>query len=281
MTLRIPRGYGVQRPYYQEICEGVRPTPQALPLEAWEDLPAVAVDERAYDPIVIMPGTAVGIGTSSNWDGKVIPASRGTYSFGAYTNQDQWGLPSSYSTTVTDAPEPIGIVYQPVYSFKLQSQYTNYQRSYIVPVVTDYVIQIPAVWSGEFYIEPGDMVMVSSGGTYEASPSDWNTAIPGRYEKFDPTVSGAIENVPYIIGRCLNVTTIATGGTSGAYLYNDINNVSVSQAVKREFGGLDKVNTVPGLGVAGTATKGIPGWLLGARADSNGDYKALTILVRL
>ena len=292
MTLRVPRGYGVKRPYYQEICEGVRITPQNMPLTAWTGLPAVSVDERFHDPIVIAAGTAVGIAMSGDYAGTVMPASQASYTPSAYTNQDtDWGLPSSYSA-YKEAPKPIGVVYQPVYSFWLKQQYTNYERSYYVPIVTDYVIQIPAVWSGEFEINPGDMVQVCAGTAYGGAPS-FTTAPAGRYVKFDPSAAitdpgsgnpvdvGDLATMDYVVGRCINVTNIATGGTASAYLVNDLDNVTVSSAVKREFGGLNKVNTVPGLGLAGTATKGIPGWLLGARANAAGTYRALTILIRL
>ncbi|RMG31945.1 MAG: hypothetical protein D6732_14105, partial [Methanobacteriota archaeon] len=75
-----------------------------------------------------------------------------------------------------------------------------------------------------------------------------------------------------------------TGGTSvaeGDTLKSKISDVTLTDAGKALFADLAKVSTVPGLGLAGDATKGIPGWLMEARADANKKFYVLTLLIRL
>jgi hypothetical protein len=307
MSMRIPRGYGVHRTYYQEICEGVRPNAQALPLTAWTGLPCIEVDEYHNDPIVIPAGTIVGLSNSSSFRNIAFPATSSTVgiTYTAYTSQDErWGLPASTIAThqAGNTLKPIGVCYKPVYSHMLQTQFTNYKRSFDVGVVTDYVIQVPCVWSGEYAIEPGDLVTVTSGVSYGPS-LNFHTCPAGRYAKFDATSASHTHAVvgiagltgtasaatvefaqsEFIIGRCLNVIEFGTtSSTAGTTLSASLaaGTFTLSTAGANEWKGLDKVQTVPGLGLSGSGTKGVPGWLLGARSNVT-TYRAMTILVRL
>lgn len=312
MTIRTPRGYAVNRPYYQEICEGVRPTFSAVPLTAWTGLPAITVDELHNDPIVLPAGTLIGVSPQSAFRGIAFPATAGTagITYTAYTSQDSlWGLPASTISShhSSYAIKPIGVAYKPVYSHYLQANFTNYLRSYAVEVVTDYVIQIPCVWSGEYAIQPGDLVCATTGASWGPS-LNFHACPAGRYAKYDGAVStnsaatafvgysGAVQmtgtvtvattvpaNPDFIVGRCLSVidfaTTAQTAGTTAAAAFA-ASDLTLSTAGAAEWKGLSKVQTVPGLGLSGSGTAGVPGWLMGARAN-NGTFRAMTILIRL
>lgn len=84
----------------------------------------------------------------------------------------------------------------------------------------------------------------------------------------------------FIIGRCLRNLTFATG-TADAIYEDDIANVSLTTEGAAEFKALSRVQTVPGLKLAGSGTAGAPGWLLKAAASPAGSYKVMTILIRL
>jgi len=288
-SYRIPRGYSVNVPQYRELMEGVRPESSATPMEAWTGLPPVQVEELHHDPIVIMPGTFVGIATGGFAEGKVFPAHGRT---GAQTitgrfssTDDTWGLSTSdvgwTATGVTAGPVlPLGVVYNPVYSFNLQQAFVNYKRNESLGILTDYLIQIPAITTDEKTILPGQMVMISdTADEYgrAASLSDKNKVL-GRLKAWD----GSATTLKYVVGRCYGKVAFADGTASaGTKLSADTTSWSLTAAGTAEFKGLDKVQTVPGLGLAGSGTKGVPAWLQDATADGSGIYYALNILVRL
>jgi hypothetical protein len=306
MAIRIPRGYEVSRPYYNELCEGVRPVAGALAKEAWTGLAHTRVDEQHHDPIVLEPGTLVGIVTGGNAiaAGKIVPAVMGTgTNYGANGSLIQvgasnvWGLPTTSGNHAVGIVKPIGVVYQPVYSFILQSRYTNYTRNTAVGVVTDYVIQVPAVNSDEWLIESGDTIMLGAGvrhgiGFMHPSPAfnshAAGTHLAGRYAAVksyqttsvsDPAVNFLSDR---IVGRCLRKVKLGTGGTEGSVLADSLSSFVIDPAFDSEMSYLSKIQTVPGLtGLTGTGTKGVPGYYLGARADASGTYWGLTLLIRL
>lgn len=289
MAIRRPRGYKVNRPPYVELCEGVRPNIQAVALEAWTGLPPVRIDDQHNDPIVLDAGTIVGAATGSLAAGKLLPAqwetgggaTTGTYHFAA--GDDTWGLPTSDVTANNHGiVKPIGVVYQPVYSFNLQNAFINYKRNDNVGVVTDYVIQIPAITDDEHSINAGDLVMVARGhfeyGRIASSAASVSN-LAGRFEKWDSTAAGSEE---FVVGRCLKQFQYATGGTATTKYQDDTaTGLTVTAAAKAEFAGLNLVETVPGMKLSGSGTGGVPGHLLGGYSDSSGVYRALTILVRL
>jgi len=291
MAFRIPRGYERNRPDYQELSEGVRPEASAVPMEAWTGLPPVRIDDLHHDPIVLDAGTCVGLATGGSANGKLFPA-HGIHGTGQitwqYTSDDStWGFPTAdqTSTAATESDGrvlPLGVVFQPIYSFRLQSEWTNYKRNENVGVVTDYLIQIPAINDYERSIKAGDVVMVNpignvgSVGEYGrlGEIGDLNHTL-GRYRKWD----GTADSLHFVVGRCFRNLTFATGTAST--LLSAESSVTLTTDGSAEFKDLDKVQTVPGLGLAGSGTSGVPAWLTGARSDGSGNYHALTILVRL
>ncbi len=285
-SFRIPRGYSVNVPQYRELMEGVRPESSATPMEAWTGLPPVQIEELHHDPVVVMPGTFVGIATGGTAAGKLFPAHGITGNItGRFSSTDStWGLLTSDATwaagTITAGPVlPLGVVYNPVYSFNLQEAFVNYKRNESVGVLTDYLIQIPAITSAERDIRVGEMVMINNTANEYGRAASLASIdnLMGRLKAWDNSAA----TLKFVVGRCLGKVEFADGtGSTGTKLNAD-STWSLTTAGKAEFKGLDKVQTVPGLGLAGSGTKGVPAWLQEATADSNGKYYALNILVRL
>lgn len=298
MALRIPRGFGVNRPQYQEICEGVRPTAEAVQLKAWTGLPCVRLDDQHNDPIVIDAGTLIGIATGGVASGFVLPATFVTGNQLLYTlphsESSTWSLPTTSGSITCGLVKPLGVAYQPIYSFYLETAFTNYKRVHSVGYVTDYVIQIPCITLDETNINPGDKVAVGTGQKTGTQDSNWTNALlfngdnpAGRYRKFTLTSNAANELIgglgDTVVGRCLkrlHLGTTTDGSPTGLKL-SAVTNFTLSAAAAAEFKSMDKVQTVPGLGLAGSGTNGVPSWLMGARANANGDFYALTLLIRL
>ena len=102
MAIRVPRGFEVSRPYYNELCEGVRPVAGATAKEAWTGLAHTRVDEQHHDPIVLEPGTIVGMVTGGNAlaAGKLVPAVLGT-GYADAGNLIQYGSSDLWTLTTT------------------------------------------------------------------------------------------------------------------------------------------------------------------------------------
>lgn len=312
MTIRVPRGYAVARPYYNELCEGVRPVAGATAPEAWTGLAHMRIDQLHYDPIVLEPGTLVGMVTGGNAiaAGKLVPATLGTGLMTAGTGAgggggvvafnfnldsagliqvgaaNDWSLPSTSGNHAVGRVKPLGVVYQPIYSFMLQNLYTNYTRNTAVGLVTDYVIQIPATNSDEVLIEAGDRVILGVGRRWGIGLTDSYTDgyhLAGRYARAQnyPTLSDLNDRV---VGRCLRKIKLGTGGSStstGDMLADKLSDFTIDSTANSEFAYLSKVQTAPGHNLTGSGTKGIPGFYLGAKADANKVYWGLTLLIRL
>jgi hypothetical protein len=295
MAFRTPRGYDVNRVPYQEISEGIRPGAAAVPMEAWTGLPAVRVDELAHDPIVIDAGTFVGIASGGLASGKVMPAFHGTgdatsMNLKHHSDGATWGLnPANESQALGrlvggNSVKPLGVVYQPIYSFALQEKYTNYTRNENLGILTDYLIQIPATNASQRALKAGDLVQVTqilNAGVVEYGLRSGLTAaakVAGEIQAWDGTAAG----MEFVVGRVYANLLFATGTASiNTKLSADYDNITLSTAGADEFKGLSRVQTVPGLAVAGSGTAGTPGWLAEAQANAGGDFFALTILVRL
>jgi hypothetical protein len=294
MAYRIPRGYERNRPQYQEISQGIRPENGAVPMEAYTGLPPVRIDETTNDPIVLDAGTIVGFATGGLADGYMFPAHSGSSTGETMTlyfssTDTTWGLPGSDVTStpvlMTAGPvKPLGMIYMPIYSFMLQAQFTNYKRNENVGFVTDYMIQVPATTTEERALRVGDLVQTNDSLAYGRSASLDAAAGDvievgnmGRMKAYDGTAAG----MEYVIGRVIGKLIFAESGTASATLEDDTSNFALTTAGAAEFKGLNMVQTVPGLGLAGSGTGGVPAWLTGAIADGSGNYTALTILVRL
>lgn len=302
MAMRIPRGYALNRPQFREVCEGARPNSQAVARLPFTGLPHVRVDEVTQDPFAFDPGTIVGIITGNYiGSGTFAPAMcNGTGSaafqsgmfriYGTTEASTAWGLPGSSSGDLSCGQiKPLGVIFSPVYHPILTTAFTNYKRQHSIAFLTEYVIQVPAITDEETVIEAGDVVMVGTGnhlGLGWSSP--FATHRPaGRYAKFDnigATTAQYGNCVERIVGRCLKKTYLGYGNSSvstGDLLSASLSNFTASADVLAEWSGLDQVESVPGLGLSGAATKGVPAFLLGARADSSKRFYALTILIRL
>lgn len=326
-NMRQPRGYGRNVPNYQELCEGVRPTDTAAPRVAYTGLPHVRVDETHHDPIVLDPGTIVGrvsyTGAATTLFGTIVPCILPTgtvFTFaagitgvqvsvnsglsvtplvsepsvvlrinGSAEGATYWGLQDGTSGNISNIGyvKPMGVISQPIYSFFLQAAYTNYTRNVNVPLVTDYVIMVPATNPEEHAIRDGDVVVVGSGEHYGIGWTNTNVVKAGRYARYNPNWAFADERA---VGRCLKKIRIATTSTTsaGTVLSTDTGNVTLTAEAQAEFKGLAKVQTVPGLGLSGSGTAGIPSNLLDATLDSGANYPgstkcywALVILIRL
>lgn len=304
MAIRVPRGYSVSRPYYNELCEGVRPVVGSLAKEAWTGLAHVRIDELHHDPIVIEPGTLVGVvtGGASVGEGKIVPAVLGTGYADAgnlvqYGASNVWSLPTASGSASVGRVKPIGVCYQPIYSFNLQALYTNYTRNSAVGVVTDYVIQVPAVNSDEWLIEAGDAIMLGSGkrhGIAFAPPAasfpshEAGFHLAGRYAAVKNYSALYNDMHDRVVGRALRKVKLGSDsrGASavGQTILDSINNgtFSIDSAYDSEVAYISKTQTVPGLtGLTGSGTKGVPGFFLGAKADASGNFYGLTLLIRL
>ena len=196
-----------------------------------------------------------------------------------------WGLWGATSGNLKlGAVLPIGVVTQPVYSSYLPIAFTNYKRQHSMGFVTEYVIQVPATNEEEVLISPNDRVMLGSGTHYGIGVTDPYAAqkLAGRYARFAP---GAIRAQERIVGYCLKKTKLGSGGSStatGDMLGSKLSDFTAAADLAAEFAGLERVQTVPGLaGLSGSETKGVPSFLLGARADGRKEYWALTILIRI
>ena len=297
MVMRIPRGYERNRPPYVELCEGVRPTDTAAPREAFTGLPHVREDKHHDDPIVVDAGTLVGYVsyTGSPALGKIVPAvlptvtgvSESEVSLSIMGATNDWGIPDSTSGNITVGNvKPMGVVSAPTYSFYLQEAFTNYTRNVNVPLVTDYVVMVPATNVEEHAIRAGDMVGLGSGDHYGIGKSATSTTnlLAGRYARYNKDWEHATERT---VGRCLKKIQIATSASAtGTKLNSDLDNVTLTAEATAEFGHMEKVQTVPGSGLTGSGTKGIPASLLDATLDDASNsgtksYWALVLLIRL
>ena len=245
-----------------------------------------------FVPAFIGGGAVVGTGTSreattgtpDTRDGASSNSAELLKLIGSTEAATTWGLWGATSGDIRlGSVLPIGVVTQPVYSSYLPIAFTNYKRQHSVGFVTEYVIQIPATNDEEVLIAPNDRVMLGSGTTYGIGVTDpyGTQKLAGRYARFAP---GAIRAQERIVGYCLKRTKLGTGGSStatGDMLGSKLSDFTASADLAAEFAGLERVQTVPGLTLSGSETKGVPTFLLGARADGRKDYWALTILIRI
>ena len=289
MAIRIPRGYARNRPYFLELCEGIRPNSQAAPRVAYTGLPMVREDKFHDAPIVIDAGTIIGVvtGGATVGAGTFVPAVMGTgaVDVGNLTGigaTNDWGLPTTNYTLAVGRVKPLGVCFAPVYSFILPYICTNFKMQSSTPFLTDYVIQIPATNADEVVIEAGDVVVLGPGKNYGSGvTSTYSTnKLAGRYAKLSTSVTDYPER---IVGRCLRRLKLGniSGASGGEVLADNLASFTIDAGASAEFSDLAMTQTVPGLGLTGSGTAGIPGHLLGATADTSGNVWMLTILIRL
>jgi hypothetical protein len=272
-------------------------------MEAWTGLPPVRIDDYAHDPIVLDAGTIVGIASGGSAAGKLFPATPLTgdaiITMWHHSDGATWALPAANVvaslSAITGGPvKPLGMVFEPIYSFILQAAFHNYKRQENVGIVTDYLIQLPARNAQERAIKPGDKVMVNEVAKDYGFNVTASLSTMGTLQSYDQRQQGAGAlsastaahgdgGLEYVVGTCFQNLLFASdsSASANALLDADIPNVSLTTAGAAEFKGLSRVQTVPGLNLAGSGTNGVPAWLTKARQSADGDFYALTILFRL
>lgn len=238
MSYRIPRGYAVRHPQYQEIMEGQRPTLKDL--RAAPYLPVAEIEPRQDDPIVIPAGTFVGVVTDEFTEADLrdtgvlnkryrylVPACGSPYTVtysandfsttfntnGFVKNIDTYMQTPGTGAAVTAAGastkkvgvtnegvKPLGITYQDIYAGWLGDAHINYERQPNISFLTrDQVIQLPAMTTQEQAIRPGDLVMVDGFGETTLT---WNpSAHPSSTQR---------------VGRLAAVTNLTGASVTGA-----------------------------------------------------------------
>lgn len=193
--------------------------------------------------------------------------------------------------------KPLGIVYNDIYASWLSSQYINYSRQpNIGLLMRDQVIQVPCRDVNEWSIEPGDIVCVAG---WDQASLTWDpTATPSasncvgrlrRLADYAPvagaTVLHAVRDfgrmTEHVVGRCVRkvlVSQYTTSASPGRLLSSITSSIATSN-VNFEFRPGGRVQTVPGLGLQGSGTLGIPGHLVNCRDDGSGKFWALEIAV--
>jgi hypothetical protein len=228
-------------------------------------------------------GAATTGGASYNGMSSTIPAVNLTQ-VGSSEAATTWGLWNTSGSVRLGTVLPMGVVTQPVYSSYLPIAFTNYKRQHSMGFVTEYVIQVPATNDEEVVIRGGDRVMLGSGTHHGIGCNDPYIANKqaGRYARYAPAALRAEERK---VGVCLKRTKLGSASTGaaavGQLLANNLATFTADADLAAEFAGLERVQTVPGLSLSGSETKGVPAFLLGARADIDGNYWALTILIRI
>lgn len=326
MAVRIPRGYDADtKAAYREISEGQRPVISNWPIAPYNGLPIFDMDQYHNDPIVIPAGTIVGldwsnvdtIGSTGSY-GDFVPAATDLTStpgasgntiatFGSTHSADE----TTFSISVTGHQLPVyplGVVFKPIMPFQ-PGGYENYTREHKVPIVTDWVVQVPARTRLEHDIRPGDTLLTATGSQWnnDQTAATYRRGSIGTFMGVDSILANDLTGTTlqvgirgsrilnYVVGKCLAVTYLgqSSAASEGESLQTALTNGTFSLNTTRttghlaaatEFHGLNLVQTVPGHRVSGSGTKGIPGFnagTFGARADSSGDFRMLTILLRI
>jgi len=243
-TNRQPRGYEVQLTRLREIDDGVSPALEVFPAYT---LPVV-LEDKVHDLWkVILAGQIVAIDATSLNSGAVdntkwlvpangLNATTLTYTaddIGLTADIDQYNTGAQTAVTVAGAASkqvaanfPVGVATYDYYSkcHSLASHATDPQPN--VTFKTDYHYEIPLIYQS------------TDGASGVAAEQEQNTLAGGRLVKAGslgwPVLwVSASDSVEQICGRCLQIIEIDTT--------KDM---------------LDKVHTVPGLGLPGTGTSG-------------------------
>ena len=315
-TTRVPLGGHVYRSPGRFIRntsleDTVASISKAFP--AWF-LPVIAKDFNKQVPYVMFPGTVVGTLNSRDngalftkfgeqTPNVLVPAYMGASYKVVYTasdlSSDDYG--GTYdidgvdnatirpavgtSTAVIAKVRPLGITQEPLISRAYFRKFRNLeQQTKINLLVAGKVFRFGAVTDEEIAIFPGDRVCVSDGA------GDWDpvnnpaTSYPGRWKKVNE--AGAYAQEGFVIGRCIERFPIISQLTpvANTMLINDI--LSTTQKLDpktlwqdQDFQIMKRIQTVPGLGLQGSGTGGIPSDLSFARADANGVYWGLDIQI--
>jgi len=208
---------------------------------------------------------------------------------------------SGASSDTVPATKPLGVVYQPIYASFLADRFTNYERQQRTTswLAWGQNIEIPAMTANERAINIGDLVVVDGvAGSLSYDPDNFGTNRIGRLVSLEDAIAtrvsggdeadieSAVNFIDFVVGRCVGKHKLVsqTSASAGQLLSaaRTASNVDVSTLNSDyEYDNLRKVQTVPGVGLAGSGTEGIPGYFDYATADANGDFWALEIEVRV
>ena len=298
MATRTPRGYGVYHKGIQEIQPGQRPSLSDLkPLLPAPWLPVSRIESYHDDPQVIPAGTLVGrinvtdhadiynAVTATKRTNYLVPAFAGTgeYTLTYTANDVDYETPDidNYPTVVSaagtstlaiSAVKPMGITTYDIYASHMVDTWKNYIRQHMVTFLSwGYTVMIPVRTADEANIQMGDIVQLDDNGDANSSWAPQTaTNIVGRMKQW---VSG--DSPEFKIGRCIEKITLANQTSSVA---NQLLSAAISASnydTAHDFGGLAKVQTVPGMGLTGSGTGGIPRSMLNAVAQSQVFYALL------
>jgi len=236
MANRIPRGYernsNLTRAYL-EISQGERP---ALELKPAQYLPVQAQDNYLNDWVVIKAGTIVSVDAS----GDLVPANGGAPASVTYTandvgltvdiddhGHDTYVAAAGSASDEIAANMPIGVAPYDYYQ-NLNAGYESASPT-AVTKYNNYMIQDKVAVLCDYLIEIPVTSGVDASGTVNAGDLVQSDNSGGfvRWEDGKHSVS-------QIVGRCIQRKAVTA-----------VDN-------------LDKVQTVPGLGLSGSETSGIP-----------------------
>jgi hypothetical protein len=174
------------------------------------------------------------------------------------------------STTKVGAVKPVGVAFQDYYGSYYSLRWKNYERQHMVGFLCyGQVIMVTVMTSEEANIQTNDIVSVVR--TTDAIPTWAPTAATNKVGHLMPWDTNC--TIEYKVGRCLEKVLIADGGGTNERLSTAVTAETATNV--HNFGDLLKVQTVPGLGLQGSGTLGIPGFLLNAVAQSGNWYGLL------
>jgi len=229
-SARIPRGFGATTRGMLEISEGQRPATELKPAKY---IPVVEEDQYLNDWKVILAGTILSVDAS----GDLVPANGGYPSSVVYTTNDvgktididdaghdTYVSAAGTATTSLAANKPVGVAPYDYYQSTISDINLNYNIQDKTAILCDYFIEVP-------YRREENAGAYDMNASGVLAPGDLlQPGAKGQFVKWD----GAYNPVDQICGRVL--------------------------AIKTSFpvDSLDKVQTVPGLGLSGSDTGGIP-----------------------
>jgi hypothetical protein len=309
MANRVPIG-GKQKFYGYWDRIGTTVNASSLNLtqsKAASFLPVILEDDQFEAPIVMLPGTIVGVLNSR--DQTAVPASflaespnllvpahghasgyTCTYTSLDLSTAKYGGTPdidvdsdtvvaSTGASTNTVKPlVPFGVLEQPVYSSYFQRLYTNLSFQPKVSVLCGgRVLRVGCITSEEKSIYPGDLVMVSTTSGSHDPINNPATSYPGRWKAWDNSAA----TFKYVVGKCVGRHRIVRGSAS-TLLKTDIENRALNTSTlntDEQYHTLNRVQTPPGFILTGSGTQGVPSPLIYARSDGSGDYWAIDISI--
>lgn len=252
--------------------------------------PVVPACPRSYT----VTYTAVDLDSDGHWGG-------GTPDLDSADGTDKVTSAEASSDSVP-ATKPLGVVFRPIYASWMADRFTNYERNQrtLTWLAWGQNIEIPAQTANEKLIEPGDLVCLDVTTTPSYNPYGAPaTHTVGRLQRLDAAlaafvtgnaeadVEGAVALMQYVVGRCvgkhkiISQSSVSAGQTLAAgRAASNLDKTTLNSDL--DYDVLDKVQTVPGVGVGGgSGTTGVPPYFDFATADANGDFWALEIEVRV